>query len=527
MTIEKVRHHYRRFGMQAIAPKAWGEEFEIKMRVDEAAPPPPFNRVGPLAVVDVSGPLVHRSHWAWDSYEGIVARVAAAFDSDAEAVVMRIDSPGGDVEGCFDAARTLRALAAKQTKPLLAFADGMAASAAYALACAASRIIVSPTSSVGSIGIIEGMRDQTVADAAMGQRFAIIASGEHKADGNPHVPITEKALANLQSQVDGMAQLFFGLVEELRGFPAAKAKALEARMLFGANAVAAKLADEVLAWSSLAHGTVPKSAHVGPAKPAARSKGKAMNLQQHVAWAAEHGDDEEKEAAKKCLAALDGDGDGDGKDEKKDGDGEKDKAEGKKAEAEPEKRVEKAEGKKAEAEEKKADAKSKAGYEKEDEKEAEGKKAHAAHADTLALAARVHRLEAEKAEQADAEARAALLAKRPDFAPEIVATLAKASIAQLEEAVKTWPRIGSKLGQAAAASQATGTRGRAQDGHTSIYEDRPLSALSEGEYILRKMGGELELEGIADQGRALSLGPMTPAQASAFLKKRSAEKGAL
>jgi ClpP class serine protease len=523
MTIEKVRHHYRRFGMQAIAPKAWGEEFEIKMRVDEAAPPPPFNRVGPLAVVDVSGPLVHRSHWAWDSYEGIVARVAAAFDSDAEAVVMRIDSPGGDVEGCFDAARTLRALAAKQTKPLLAFADGMAASAAYALACAASRIIVSPTSSVGSIGIIEGMRDQTVADAAMGQRFAIIASGEHKADGNPHVPITEKALANLQSQVDGMAQLFFGLVEELRGFPAAKAKALEARMLFGANAVAAKLADEVLAWSSLAHGTVPKSAHVGLAKPAARSKGKAMNLKQHMAWAAEHGDDEEKEAAKKCLAALDGDGDG--KDEKKDGDGEKDKAEGKKAEAEPEKRVEKAEGKKAEAEEKKADAKSKAGYEKEDEKEAEGKKAHAAHADTLALAARVHRLEAEKAEQADAEKRSALLAKRPDFSPEIVATLAKASIAQLEEAVKTWPRIGSKLGNAAAASQATGTRGRAQGGAPSIHDDRPLSNMTEAQFIDRKMGFEVELEGITETERGLSLGPMTPAQAQAFLKNRSAEKG--
>lgn len=500
-------------GMLALAKKAWGEEYEVRIAIGAEGAPPPFALSGGLAVVDVKGPLKNHRHPCWDSYEAIVERVGAALaEGQAERVVMRIDSPGGDVDGCFDAARALRAMAKKAGKPLEAYADGMAASAAYALACAATgRILVSSTSTVGSIGIIEGMRSQVAADRAMGQDFVLVASGEHKADGNPHVPITDKAVANLQAQVDSMADLFFDLVEELRGFPAEKARALEARMLFGEQAVGAGLADAVITWSSLAH-AVP-SAHSGAGADMAA---KAMNLRQHMAWAAEHGDDEEKETAKKCLALFEEGEDDD--EEKKEPEKKEGKAEGKKAEAEPKEKEEKEA--KAEAEpEKKEAKKAEAGEEKEEK--AEGKKAAA----MSGMAARLQALEAAHQEREDAIKRAAMMATRPDLAPEVVAWLDAEPLETVARALKTLPK-GKALAsprQAAAASQAMGTRGA---GHIGDPADVSFAPDDVSGFIARKMGVEVAGPGIKNTGKALELGFMTPEQARDFLTKRASANSA-
>lgn len=533
MKTEVARMHFRPMGMLALARKAWGEEYEVAIVVSAAGAPAPFAKVGDLAVVDIKGPLVNHKHPAWDSYEAILERADAAFDDqEVKRVCMRINSPGGDVDGCFDAARRLRFLAKFHGKELIAYADGQAASAAYALACAADRIVLSSTSTVGSIGIIEGLRDQTLRDRAMGENFVIVTSGAHKADGNPHVAITEKAVKNLQGQVDGMADLFFELVEELRGFPAEKARALEARMLFGEQAVGAGLADEVSTWSTLAHEPVPM-AQSGPGESPMTAK--AMNLRQHMAWAAEHGDDEEKEMAKRCLSALaEGEGDegappekkkeeaegkkasaegeGEGKKAKAEGEGEGKKAsaegegEGKKAKAEGE-----GEGKKAAVEEKEAKAKAGDGDGDEDDKP-EGKKAQA-------LAARVQALEAENYAREQSTRRAALMASRPDLAAEVVAWLDSEPIGVVERAIKTLPKGKgpSSVTRPAAASQAMPVRA---SGHTGDPDDVSFVPEDQAGFIARKMGVEPPPPGVKNTGRALELGFMSSDDARAFLDKK-------
>jgi len=231
-------------GAAGFRPKA-------ESRYKPGADAEPFDRNGELAVVGVSGPLAQRAWSCWmfsgDGYDAIVQRAAAAFnDRDTRGVVLRLDSPGGEVAGCFEAVRTLRAMARESGKPLVAYVDEMACSAAYALACAASEIVAPDTGLVGSIGVIMTVESYAEQLAAEGVSIALITSGAAKADGHPAVALSDDARARLQADVDQLAQVF--AAEVAAGRPALDAKAalgLDARVLIGGAAVAAGLADHV------------------------------------------------------------------------------------------------------------------------------------------------------------------------------------------------------------------------------------------------------------------------------------------
>src|SRR5262245_3946808 len=121
---------YQAKGPCAILPQAIGQE------VVPIEPQVTVPVEGPFAVVDVVGPLVHHFAYGLDSYDAIGARVRQACASSASEVVLRIDSPGGDVYGIFELAREVRSVCAAAGKRLCAYISGAGASAAYALACA-------------------------------------------------------------------------------------------------------------------------------------------------------------------------------------------------------------------------------------------------------------------------------------------------------------------------------------------------------------------------------------------------------
>lgn len=538
MTDEEKRGNDRllrfvRSGPLAMYASAWGNEFEIAILGGPRQAPPDFERVDDLAIVDIGGPdgrpIVHHKHWCWDSYDEIVRRAAAAFASDAAKVYLRVNSPGGDVDGCFDAARSLRALAIDSNKPLLAYVDGMAASAAYALACAAKQIVVSSTSTVGSIGIVEALRSQVEADEKMGQQYEFVTSGEHKSDGNPHVPITAKAVANLQGQVDGMAELFFELVRDLRGIPVEKTRGLQARVFFGANAVAQGLADAVQTWSQLTRGKERTSGAQQMAPSGEKMGAQASYLRHFLKSLAESEDEDvsetERKHAKRMLKMLEEgspdegappskkDDKGDAKNAKKAEDESESEGEGKKgkrAEDEGEgKKASKAEGE-GEGEGRKA----KAEDESEGEGEGEGKKAKA----TSSMASRLQSLEAREAARESAAKRSALMATRPDLTKEVRDWLDSEPVEVVERALKTLPKGPVRPGNPlAAASQAGGTRGKTQvdDGEFGAEIGADLQA-----HMDRKMGVARASAGVQRKGTVLELGYMSPAQAQAFLKKQ-------
>ena len=96
-----------------------------------------------IAVVPVLGPLVGRGDWLTalfgaTDYGAIGSAVAAAFaEPSARAVLLELDSPGGEVGGLFDLVDRLVSLREAAQKPLWAVASESALSAAFAIASAA------------------------------------------------------------------------------------------------------------------------------------------------------------------------------------------------------------------------------------------------------------------------------------------------------------------------------------------------------------------------------------------------------
>lgn len=209
---------------------------------------PPASESG-IAILPIYGTLVRRTVGleaasGLTSYQDIAAQLdAAVADPSVAAIVLDIDSPGGESGGVFDLADRVRAVA--QRKPVWALANDMAYSAAYALGSAASRFFVTRTGGVGSIGVIAMHADQSVRDAKDGVRYTTVFAGARKNDLNPHEPISDEAHAFLKSEVDRIYGLFVDTVASHRGLTNDAVRATEAGVFFGAEAVAAGLADAV------------------------------------------------------------------------------------------------------------------------------------------------------------------------------------------------------------------------------------------------------------------------------------------
>lgn len=375
------RLQYDRPGAHAIPASAFGLFFEADL-------PAPVDLRDGVAIVRIAGPLTRADGTWFDSYPAIRSRVTQALTMDCRAVLLHVDSPGGDAIGCLETARDLRAIAKRAGKPLLALAAGQMTSAAYALACAASTIYATPTSQVGSIGVISAIVDQTKADEQDGLRWELFASGARKTDGNCHIAISDGARAVATEQTAKLATMFFALVSESRRLTTDAVSSLEAGVFLGDAAQAQGLVDRVVG------GLEDVLAEVASGKALAPAGGGTMDedeTKESLRKMAEGDDDKQAARAKKALAALEDDEEPDAEDEEPAKDEPAPDAED---EEEPAR-----DAKKAKAEDDEEPAK--------------------------ALAARVQALE-------DGRRRATLLAKRPDLRAEF----GSAPLATLEWAAK-------------------------------------------------------------------------------------------
>lgn len=208
--------------------------------------PRTYRVVDGVAVVDVMGPLDQRGGFWWDGYDSVSERVSAALaDRDVQAVVLAIDSPGGVVAGCFDSARGLRAMADKARKPMVAHAGTYAASAAYALAVAADRVMVTADGAVGSVGCIQMVYDRTKANADDGLDVRIVRSGALKADPHPDVALTDASVSRVRARVVDLAQSFAAWVAERRGQTPEAVLAHQGATIYATRALETGLADGI------------------------------------------------------------------------------------------------------------------------------------------------------------------------------------------------------------------------------------------------------------------------------------------
>lgn len=202
-----------------------------------------------IAVIPIHGTLVRRTvgleaESGLTSYAGLAAQLDAALASpEVAAILLDVDSPGGESGGVFDLADRIRA--ASQIKPVWAVANDMAFSAAYALASAASKVFVSRTGGVGSIGVIAMHVDQSEKDVQDGVRYTAVFAGDRKNDLNPHEPISSEAHAFLKAEVNRIYGMFVETVARNRGIDPSTVRDTEAGLFFGQAAVAIGLADAI------------------------------------------------------------------------------------------------------------------------------------------------------------------------------------------------------------------------------------------------------------------------------------------
>jgi signal peptide peptidase SppA len=211
----------------------------------------PYPVIDGIAVIEISGVLIHRGGWIGESsgqtsYEGIAAQIeAAANDPAVRGLALEIDSFGGEVAGVFDLADRIRAIRA--TKPVWAFVAEHAFSAGYALASQANRILLPRTGALGSIGVVVMHADLSGQLDQDGVRVTLVHSGSHKVDGNPYAPLPADVRNDIQREIDVLRFLFAETVAAGRAGKLSQEAALatEAATYRGADAIAAGLADEV------------------------------------------------------------------------------------------------------------------------------------------------------------------------------------------------------------------------------------------------------------------------------------------
>lgn len=304
-----MKQQYAPPGPLALQPEAFG----IMVEVEEA--PAAEMRDG-AAVLTIRGPLMHHPSLFFDSYDAIEGRALEAVTAGATSLVLDFDCPGGLALGCFDLARALRAMCDEAEIPLLAYVDGVCASAAYAVASQADRIVVSKEALVGSVGVIDALVDATAQEAAMGLRTVFVVSGKRKPDGNPLAGITEGAVEAMQERVDALAASFFELVADGRGVSADDVASLEAGVFTGATAVRLGLADDVGTLADvLALAGTPTNGGAAMAmdednKEEAKAGGDDMDAVKARLRKMAEGDGEEAKKARRALKAMDEDDEG-------------------------------------------------------------------------------------------------------------------------------------------------------------------------------------------------------------------------
>jgi signal peptide peptidase SppA len=233
-----------------LAPRFAGRPVEP---LDPTVDPAPLSSVTVerIAVVSVIGTLVSRSGYL-DATSGLLSygdigdAIATAMDDPSvRGVILDVDSPGGEVGGLFDLVDRIGSTKSARGKPLWAIANESALSAAYAIASAADRLYVTRTGEIGSIGVVAVHIDESGADAKAGLSWSFVFAGDHKVDGNAHEPLSQRARATIQADVDRLYAEFCGLVVVNRGLTAETVRATNAAVYRGELAVRAGLADRV------------------------------------------------------------------------------------------------------------------------------------------------------------------------------------------------------------------------------------------------------------------------------------------
>lgn len=200
---------------------------------------------GGIAIISVKGTLyAGEQYWGnyYTGYESIEMRYARALaDPDVKGIVLDINSSGGEAAGCLECGDVL--FAGRSAKPVWAHVKHKAYSAGYWTASSADKIYGTPSSGLGSIGVLVAHFDYSKMFEQMGVGVTLISAGSHKTDGNPYGPLPKAVRAKIKENVERTNDVFVAAIARNRGLEEQVIRDLEADTFQIDQAIEIGLAD--------------------------------------------------------------------------------------------------------------------------------------------------------------------------------------------------------------------------------------------------------------------------------------------
>lgn len=218
----------------------------------EQSPGYSHNEMLGIGMLSIEGPLTYKPvtfmgmECGGANYQAIKEDFDTLIDSGVHTVILNLDSGGGEAYQCFDTARYIRQRADENNVRIISFVDGLAASAAYGLACVADEIVATSDSEVGSIGVLVKLMNDSKALSQAGYERTFVTAGKSKVPFDSEGNFTSSFLSDLQSKVDDTYSEFVSHVSNMRSMSDEAVINTEAKTFTSEKAMELGLLDKVM-----------------------------------------------------------------------------------------------------------------------------------------------------------------------------------------------------------------------------------------------------------------------------------------
>jgi len=223
-----------------------------------------YDVINNMAVIPIHGVTAKRANMFMRISGGVSTELAgrditeALNDPDIKGIVLDIDSPGGTVDGTLELANII--FEGRDKKPIVAYSDGIMASAACWIGSAANEIYISgETVQTGSIGVVANHVDYSQYEKKIGIKTTEVYAGKYKRIVSQYKPLSKDGKQELQDRVNYMYSVFVDTIARHRGVSSETVleNMADGKVFIGNQGITAGLVDGVSTLDRLIHTTMP------------------------------------------------------------------------------------------------------------------------------------------------------------------------------------------------------------------------------------------------------------------------------
>lgn len=234
-----------------------GDKIDIKAIEAQTGKPlknktEPYQVVNGTAIIPIQGVIAKKMNLFTQISGGVSTHLVgrdikeALADDSIKSILLDIDSSGGTVDGVQELADIV--FEGRGEKPIVAYSDGIIASAAYWIGSAADKIYISgDTIDIGSIGVVASHKEYSGYEKQIGVKTTEVYAGKYKRIASQYKPLSKEGKQSIQDQVDYLYSIFVDQVAKNRGVSSEKVlkDMADGKIYIGKQAITAGLVDGV------------------------------------------------------------------------------------------------------------------------------------------------------------------------------------------------------------------------------------------------------------------------------------------